>query len=108
MCLRVCVCLCVCACAYIKSWKNCTFKECVSTEGLSWLGTLSIHYYCYKKPKKSTVCASGLQEEWTKAVQFYESTLALQPTFRPASDRLRAVLCQGHIPEAMPAAGSSP
>ncbi|KAL8577737.1 hypothetical protein ACOMHN_065554 [Nucella lapillus] len=44
------------------------------------------------------------KEEWTKAVQFYKSTLALQPSFQPAVDRLRAVVCQGHVSQAIPAA----
>ncbi|XP_070200043.1 tetratricopeptide repeat protein 17-like isoform X3 [Littorina saxatilis] len=48
------------------------------------------------------------KEEWTKAVQFYESTLALQSTFRPAADRLRAIHCQGHISQAIPATNTSP
>ncbi|XP_076450500.1 tetratricopeptide repeat protein 17-like isoform X3 [Babylonia areolata] len=44
------------------------------------------------------------KEEWTKAVQFYKSTLALQSTFQPAVDRLRAVVCQGHVSQAIPSA----
>ncbi|XP_025087686.1 tetratricopeptide repeat protein 17-like isoform X2 [Pomacea canaliculata] len=44
------------------------------------------------------------KEEWTKAAQFYESTLALQPTFQPAKYRLQAILCQGQISQAIPSA----
>lgn len=48
------------------------------------------------------------KEQWPKAVQFYESTLALQSTFQPAKDRLKAILCQGHLNKANSAASSSP
>ena len=34
------------------------------------------------------------QEDWTKASKFYESTLALQSSFSPAQERLRAIRCE--------------
>lgn len=34
-----------------------------------------------------------LQEEFEKAMRWYESTLELQPEFAPAKDRLRTIQC---------------
>ncbi|XP_041366225.1 tetratricopeptide repeat protein 17-like isoform X2 [Gigantopelta aegis] len=34
------------------------------------------------------------QSDWPNAVMFYESTLGLQTLFKPAKDRLKAILCQ--------------
>lgn len=36
---------------------------------------------------------SVLQEEFEKAMHWYESTLKLQPEFGPAKDRLRTIQC---------------
>lgn len=38
-------------------------------------------------------CVSWRQEEFEKAMHWYESTLKLQPEFAPAKDRLRTIQC---------------
>lgn len=38
-------------------------------------------------------CVSWRQEEFEKAMRWYESTLKLQPEFAPAKDRLRTIQC---------------
>lgn len=38
-------------------------------------------------------CVSWQQEEFEKAMRWYESTLKLQPEFAPAKDRLRTIQC---------------
>lgn len=36
---------------------------------------------------------SGHQEEFEKAMRWYESTLKLHPEFAPAKDRLKSIQC---------------
>lgn len=38
-------------------------------------------------------CVPCQQEEFEKAMHWYESTLKLQPEFAPAKDRLRTIQC---------------
>lgn len=38
-------------------------------------------------------CLSGQQEEFEKAMRWYESTLKLHPEFAPAKDRLKSIQC---------------
>ena len=44
---------------------------------------ICLHFYIYSK----------LQNELDMAVSFYLTTLALQSTFEPANDRLKAIYC---------------
>lgn len=39
------------------------------------------------------LCFPRRQEEFEKAMRWYESTLKLQPEFAPAKDRLRTIQC---------------
>ena len=43
------------------------------------------------------------QDEFRKAVEYYESTLALQDEFEPARERLISILCSGVLKEYPPA-----
>lgn len=41
----------------------------------------------------SAIFSVSLQEEFEKAMKWYESTLKLQPEFAPAKNRIRTIQC---------------
>lgn len=43
--------------------------------------------------RREPACVSGQQEEFEKAMRWYESTLKLHPEFAPAKDRLKSIQC---------------
>lgn len=56
----------------------------------------SVFFYLpSSEPHHCIVCPSFSchQEEFEKAMRWYESTLKLQPEFAPAKDRLRTIQC---------------
>lgn len=58
-----------------------------------WLISQLVTQVASSLPLMSFFSVSGHQEEFEKAMRWYESTLKLQPEFAPAKDRLRTIQC---------------